>query len=45
MAEVEASVTSASGVAGSGCASRAARDKLALHSSVALRSSSVQSMG
>jgi hypothetical protein len=40
-----ASVTSASGAAGSGCASRLAQDKLALHSSKALSSSGVQMMG
>jgi hypothetical protein len=45
MADVEASVTSASGAVGSGCSSRVARDKLALHSSKALRSSGVQVMG
>jgi hypothetical protein len=44
MGDVEASVTSASGADGSGCASRVARDKLALHSSKALRSSGVQVM-
>jgi hypothetical protein len=45
MADVEASVTSASGADGSGCVSRVARDKLALHSSEALRNSGVQVMG
>jgi hypothetical protein len=45
MADVETSVTSASGAEGSGCASRVARDKLALHSSNALGSSGVQVMG
>jgi hypothetical protein len=44
MADMEASVTSASGADGSGCASRVARDKLAVHSSNALRSPSVQVM-
>jgi hypothetical protein len=44
MENVEASVTSASGAYGSGCASRVARDKLALHSSNALRNSVVQVM-
>jgi hypothetical protein len=38
-------VTSASGADGSGCASREARDKLALHSSNDLRTSSVQVIG
>jgi hypothetical protein len=45
MADMEASVTSASSANGSGCASRVAGDKLALHSLNALRSSSVQVMG
>jgi hypothetical protein len=45
MADVEASVTSASGADGSGCACRVACDKLALHSSKALMSSGVQVMG
>jgi hypothetical protein len=42
---MEASVTNASGVDGSRCASRVARGKLALHSSNGLRSSGVQVMG
>jgi hypothetical protein len=45
MADVEASVTSASGTDGLWCASIAARDKLALHSSKAMRNSGVQVMG
>jgi hypothetical protein len=45
MADVEASVTSASGGDVSGCTSRVACDKLALHSSNAFRSSGVQVMG
>jgi hypothetical protein len=45
MVDVEASVTSANGTDGSGCASRVARDKLAVHSLNALRSSGVQVMG
>jgi hypothetical protein len=45
MAEVEASVMSASGVDGSGCASRVARDKLVLHSLKALWKYGVQVMG
>jgi hypothetical protein len=45
MTDVEASVTSASGADGSRWASRVAHDKLALHSSNALRSSGVQVMG
>jgi hypothetical protein len=45
MAHVKASVTSASGAVGSGCASRVARDNLALHSSKALRRSGVQVLG
>jgi hypothetical protein len=44
MADMEASVISASGADGSGC-STVARDKLALHSSKALRSSGAQVMG
>jgi hypothetical protein len=39
MEDVEASVRSVRGADGSGCTSRVARDKLALHSSKALRSS------
>jgi hypothetical protein len=42
---VEASVTGASGAAGSGCASRVASDKLALHSSKALWRPGVQVIG
>jgi hypothetical protein len=42
MADVEASVTSASGGVGSGGASKVARDKLALHSSKDLCRSGVQ---
>jgi hypothetical protein len=45
MADVEASVSSASGADGSGCASSVARDKFALHFSKASWSSSVQVMG
>jgi hypothetical protein len=45
MAEVEASVTSASGADGSGCASSVARDQLALHTSKALWRSGVQLIG
>jgi hypothetical protein len=45
MAEVEASVTSASCADGSWCASIVPRDKLALHSSKALWSYGVQAMG
>jgi hypothetical protein len=44
-ADVEASVTSASGADGSGCASSVVRDKFAFQSSKALRSSGVQVMG
>jgi hypothetical protein len=42
MAVVDASVTSASGADGSGCASSVARDKLASHSSKTLWRSGVQ---
>jgi hypothetical protein len=45
MAEVEASVTRASGAVESGCASRAAREMLALHSSKAVWSARVQETG
>jgi hypothetical protein len=45
MAWVEASVTTANGVVGSGRARRAARDKLALHSLKAVTSTSVQVTG
>jgi hypothetical protein len=45
MAEVEASVTSARGAAGSWWARRVARDKLSLQSEKAWRSSGVQRMG
>jgi hypothetical protein len=45
MAEVEASVTSASGTAGSGCARKVACDKLALQSSKTLWRSGVQVIG
>jgi hypothetical protein len=45
MADVEASVTSTRGADGLECARRVARDKLALQSSNALRSSGVQVMG
>jgi hypothetical protein len=45
MADVETSVMNASGADGFGCASRVARDKLALHSSKVLWSSGVQVMG
>jgi hypothetical protein len=45
MADVEASVASASGKNVSGCASRVVRVNLALHSSNALISSAVQVMG
>jgi hypothetical protein len=45
MADVEASVTSANGVDGSGCASRVVRNKRALHSSKALWSVRVQVLG
>jgi hypothetical protein len=45
MADVEASLASASVADGSGCASRVVRDKLALHSWKVLRSSGVQVMG
>ena len=45
MAVVEASVTRASGAVGSGCAKRAARDRLVLHSSKAAMSASVQVTG
>jgi hypothetical protein len=38
-------VTSVSGADESGCASRVARDKVALHSSKALRTSGVQLIG
>jgi hypothetical protein len=44
MVDMESSVMSVSGMAVSGSASRVAYDKLALHSSNALRSSSVQVM-
>jgi hypothetical protein len=45
MADVEASVTSARGADGLGCANSVARDKLALQSSKAFCSSGVQVMG
>jgi hypothetical protein len=45
MVGVEASVTSASGAAGSGYSSRVIGDKLALHSTKALWSSCVQATG
>jgi hypothetical protein len=45
MADVEASATSASCADGSGCASTVAREKLALHSSKALKGSGVQVIG
>jgi hypothetical protein len=45
MADVEAAVTSAGVTDGLGCTCRVARDKLALHSLKALRSSDIQVMG
>lgn len=45
MADVEASVTSASGADGLGCFRRMAHDRLALHSMKALRSLGVKVMG
>jgi hypothetical protein len=45
MAEVEAFVTRASAAVESGCASRAARERLAFHSSKAVWSAGVQETG
>jgi hypothetical protein len=45
MAEMEASVTSANGEDGSGCARRVVRDKFSLQSENAWRSVGVQGMG
>jgi hypothetical protein len=45
MADVEASVTRASGAEGSGCDDRVPRDKLALHSSKDLQRSGVHVIG
>jgi hypothetical protein len=45
MAEIEASVTSARGTEGSGCANNVACDRLALHASKAFWSSGVQLKG